>query len=81
MEIPVATRGAALDEVTHNFQEAVQLHLEGGDFAEPGLVANPSIPVTVEPEPAYAWVAPIITNNCHEGTKARRWIMENIIRT
>ena len=54
MEIPVVTQGSTLDEVTHNLQEAVQLHLEGEDFAELGLVSNPTILVTLELEPAYA---------------------------
>ncbi len=54
MEIPVVTQGATLDEVTHHLQEAVQLHLEGEDFAELGLTSDPTILVTLELEPAYA---------------------------
>ena len=54
MEIAVVTQGATLDEVTHNLQEAVQLHLEGENVAEFGLVSNPTIMVTLELEPAYA---------------------------
>ena len=54
MEIPVVPQGATLDEVTHNLQEAVQLHLEGEDVAELGLAPNPTIPVTLELEPAHA---------------------------
>jgi predicted RNase H-like HicB family nuclease len=54
MEIAVVTQGATLDEVTHNLQEAVQLHLEGEDVTELGLVSNPTIVVTLELEPAYA---------------------------
>ncbi len=54
MEISVVTQGATLDEVTHNLQEAVQLHLEGEDVAELGLVSNPTILVTLELEPMYA---------------------------
>ncbi|MFQ5639818.1 MAG: type II toxin-antitoxin system HicB family antitoxin [bacterium] len=54
MEIPVVTQGATLDEVTHNLQEAVHLHLEGEDIAELGLAPNPTILVTLELEPAYA---------------------------
>lgn len=54
MEIAVVTQGLTLDEVTHNLQEAVQLHLEGEDLMEFGLVPNPTIMVTLELEPAYA---------------------------
>ena len=54
MEISVVTQGATLDGVTHNLQEAVQLHLEGEDVAELGLVSNPTILVTLELEPMYA---------------------------
>jgi len=50
MEIPVVTQGATLDEVTNNLQEAVQLHLEGEDMALLGLIANPTIMVTLELE-------------------------------
>jgi predicted RNase H-like HicB family nuclease len=54
MEIAVVTQGATLDQVTHNLQEAVQLHLEGEDVTELGLIPNPTILVTLELEPAYA---------------------------
>ncbi|KAB2845639.1 MAG: type II toxin-antitoxin system HicB family antitoxin [Melioribacteraceae bacterium] len=50
MEIPVVTQGATLDEVTNNLQEAVQLHLEGEDMSVLGLIANPTIMVTLELE-------------------------------
>jgi predicted RNase H-like HicB family nuclease len=54
MEIAVVTQGTTLDEVTHNLQEAVQLHLEGENVAEFGLIPNPTILVTLELEPEYA---------------------------
>ena len=54
MEIPVVTQGEDLDEVMHNLQEAVQLHLEGEDLAELGLAPNPTVLVTLELEPVYA---------------------------
>lgn len=54
MEIPVVTQGATLDEVTYNLQEAVQLHLDGEDLTEIGLVQNPTILVTLELESTYA---------------------------
>jgi len=54
MEIPVVTQGATVDEVIHNLQEAVQLHLEDENLAELGLAPDPTILVTLELEPAYA---------------------------
>lgn len=54
MEIPVVTQGATLDEVTHNLQEAVALHLEEEDLATMGLAENPTLLVTMELEPAHA---------------------------
>ncbi len=54
VEIAVITQGATLDEVTHNLQEAVALHLEGENLSELGLAENPTLMVTMEVEPAYA---------------------------
>ena len=54
MEIPVITQGTTLDEVIHNLQEAVQLHLEGENLSELGLSPNPTILVTLELESANA---------------------------
>ena len=54
LEISVVTQGETLDEVVKNLTEAVSLHLEGEDLAEFGLVANPSILVTLELQPSYA---------------------------
>ncbi len=53
-EIAVVTQGKTLEETLTNLQEAVALHLEGEDLAEMGLVANPSIRVTMELEMAHA---------------------------
>ncbi|MGH2415665.1 MAG: type II toxin-antitoxin system HicB family antitoxin, partial [Microcystaceae cyanobacterium] len=50
----VVTQGDTLDEVAHNLVEAVSLHLEGEDPTEFGLVANPSLIVTLELQPEYA---------------------------
>jgi predicted RNase H-like HicB family nuclease len=50
VEIPVVTQEATLDEVFANLRKAVALHLEGEDLAELGLVASPSIIVTLELE-------------------------------
>ena len=54
LEIPVVTQGATLDEVTANLKEAVELHLEGEDPSQWGLVPRPTLLVTFEMEPAYA---------------------------
>ena len=54
VEIPVVTQGATLDEVTANLKEAVELQLEGEDASQWGLVAQPTLLVTFELEPAYA---------------------------
>ena len=54
VEIPVVTQGATLDEVTANLKEAVELHLEGEDPSQWGLVARPALLITFEIEPAYA---------------------------
>jgi predicted RNase H-like HicB family nuclease len=50
-EIAVVTQGSTLDETIANLQEAVALHLEGEDLAELGLVAHPTLLVTMELEP------------------------------
>lgn len=54
VEIAVVTQGKTLDETLSNLQEAVALHLDGEDAADFGLVANPTILVTMELEPAHA---------------------------
>ncbi len=41
LEISVVTQGRTLDETIENLQEAVELHLEGEDPAEFGLVLVP----------------------------------------
>ena len=50
VEVPVVTQGEALDEVTANLREAVELHLEGEDLAQLGLAPSPTILVTFELE-------------------------------
>lgn len=47
LEIPVVTQGATVDQVIHNLQEAVQLHLEDENLAELGLAPGPTIVVTL----------------------------------
>lgn len=54
VEVPVVSQGATLDEVTANLKEAVELHLEGEDPAQWGLVPRPTLLITFEIEPAYA---------------------------
>jgi len=51
VELPVVTQGKTLDEVARNLKEAVELHLEGEDPGEWGLVDNPRILITYEMEP------------------------------
>lgn len=54
VEISVVTEGNTLDEVVNNLKEAVSLHLAGEDPREFGLVAKPSLQITVELQPEYA---------------------------
>ncbi|MDJ0526262.1 MAG: type II toxin-antitoxin system HicB family antitoxin [Microcystis sp. M53600_WE12] len=54
VEISVVTQGNTLDEVVNNLKEAVLLHLEGEEPIEFGLVAKPSLQITVELQPEYA---------------------------
>ena len=54
IEISVVTQGMTLDETSQNLMEAVSLHLEGEDPTEFGLVAKPSLSVTIELQPEYA---------------------------
>ena len=51
VEVPVVTQGRTLDEVVKYLKEAVELHLEGEDPADWGLVQNPLIIITYEMEP------------------------------
>ena len=52
LEISVVTQGETLDETIANLQEAVALHLEGEDPADFDLAPDPTLPVTIEVEPA-----------------------------
>ena len=55
LELPIVTQGRTLDELTRNIKEAVDLHLEGEDLAELGLVKKPSVLVNYEiPQVNYA---------------------------
>lgn len=50
VEIPVATQGKTLDEVTANLREAIELQLDGEDLAQWGLAPAPTVVVTFELE-------------------------------
>ena len=52
LELSVVTQGETLDEVVKSLQAAIALHLDGEDPSEFGLVAHPSILVTVEEPPS-----------------------------
>ena len=54
LEIAVVTQGGTLDETVANLRDAVSLHLEGEDLEEMGLVASPTLSVSIELEPVHA---------------------------
>ena len=55
VELRIVTQGKTLDELVHNIEEAVALHLEGEDLAELGLVRRPSVLVNFElPQAVHA---------------------------
>jgi len=54
LNLAVVTQGATLDETVQNLREAIQLHLEGEDPLEMGLVPHPPVLITLEMEPVYA---------------------------
>lgn len=54
LNLAVVTQGKTLDETVQNLREAIQLHLDGEDLQEMGLVPRPPILITMEMEPVYA---------------------------
>ncbi|MDW8319273.1 MAG: type II toxin-antitoxin system HicB family antitoxin [Anaerolineae bacterium] len=54
LNLAVVTQGATLDETVRNLREAIQLHLDGEDLSELGLVPHPPVVVTLEMEPVHA---------------------------
>ena len=50
-DVHAFTQGDTLDQALANLKEAIALALEGEDAADYGLVADPSILVTIELEP------------------------------
>jgi predicted RNase H-like HicB family nuclease len=54
LNLAVVTQGKTLDETVQNLREAIELHLEGEDLQEMGLVPHPPILITMEMEPVHA---------------------------
>ena len=55
VDLPVVTQGKTLDELTHNIEEALSLHLEGEDLSQYDVAPQPSVLVNFElPTPVYA---------------------------
>ncbi len=54
MDLPVVTQGKTLDEAVANIKEAVELHLEGENLADLGILPGYSILASFELEPAHA---------------------------
>lgn len=54
VDLPVVTQGKTLDELMHNIQEAVELHLEGENLADLGLDKDPSVLANIELSLAHA---------------------------
>jgi len=50
-DVHAVTQGDTLDEAIANLKEVISLALDGEDPRDYGLVANPSILVTIELEP------------------------------
>lgn len=50
-DVHAVTQGDTLDQAIANLKEVISLALDGEDPGEYGLVANPSILVTIELEP------------------------------
>ena len=48
LDLPVVTEGDTLDELASNIKKAINLHLEGEDFAQLGLSQDPTILATME---------------------------------
>ncbi len=54
LNLALVTQGETLDETVRNLREAIQLHLDGEDLAELGLVPDPPVVITMEMEPVHA---------------------------
>lgn len=49
-DLPIVTQAKTLDELAHNIQEAVELHLADEDLADFSLAPDPSVLVNLELE-------------------------------
>ena len=54
IDLPIVTQGKSIDEVVLRLNEALQLHLEGENLQDMGLVPHPSAMVNFELDTAYA---------------------------
>ena len=55
VDLPVVTQGNTLDEVMENLKEAIEVHLEGENLADLGLIQEPSVLISFElPNLVYA---------------------------
>jgi len=48
LDLPVVSQGETLDEVVANIKEAIELHLEGEDLKEWGILPDFSILINLE---------------------------------
>lgn len=48
IDLPIVTQAKTLDELAHNIQEAVELHLEEEDLADFDLAPDPSVLLNLE---------------------------------
>lgn len=49
-DLPIVTQAKTLDELAHNIQEAVELHLTDEDLADFSLAPDPSVLINLELE-------------------------------
>jgi predicted RNase H-like HicB family nuclease len=50
IDLPIVTQGKTLDELVRNLKEAIELQLEGENFADFDLSPNPSVLANFEIE-------------------------------
>jgi predicted RNase H-like HicB family nuclease len=54
VDLPVVSQGRTLDEAAKNIRKAIDLHLEGEDLEEWGILPDFSILANFELEPTHA---------------------------
>jgi predicted RNase H-like HicB family nuclease len=54
VDLPVVSQGRTLDEAAENIRKAIDLHLEGEDLEEWGILPDFSILANFELEPTHA---------------------------